>query len=47
LTLLVIGMLLVLIVVVGVAVWTFWPHLVGAPSLPWHAATGAATSGRG
>jgi len=40
LTLLVVGMLLVLAVLVGVAVWAFWPRGLGARSLPHVAATG-------
>jgi hypothetical protein len=40
LTLLVVGMLLVLAVLVGVAVWAFWPRGLGARSLPHVAASG-------
>jgi hypothetical protein len=34
LTLLVVGMLLVLVVLLGVVVWAFWPQVLGARSLP-------------
>lgn len=44
LTLLVVGMLLVLILLVGVAAWVFWPRITGLRSLPVHAATGTATA---
>jgi hypothetical protein len=40
LTLLVLGMLLVLAVLVGLAVWAFWPRVVGARSVPPVSVTG-------
>jgi hypothetical protein len=46
LTLLVVGMLLVLILLVGVAAWAFWPRIAGARSLPMERATGTAAASR-